>query len=99
MKIGAWSAIVSLHEIEPGNGSRYLLMITPVNGLKASENSGMMISDGFLITWINSGKNSSMMVSRGTCPNCYYVAEKMNIGVGDAKIISEHIHKIIKNAA
>jgi len=99
VKINAWSAIVSLHEIQPGNGTRYLLMITPVNGPKASENSELMITDGFLVTWINYQKNSAMIVGKGTNPNCYYVAEKMDICVKDAKIISHYINKIVNSAA
>lgn len=90
-----WSALVRFVEWQPGNATRYSLIITPVNGEAASRSTGFSTYNGFLISWVNAQGIPSMLVPSYIRPNAQYVAEKMGINEADAEEIVKVIHEIL----
>jgi hypothetical protein len=96
MKSETWSAIVGFSELQPGNATRYCLIVTPINGEKASQASGVEVGNGFLVTWMNGFQMPSMIVSRGMYVHESYVMNKMRVSEADASVLAEFINSFLE---
>ena len=90
-----WSALVRFIEVQPGNATRYSLLITPINGEAANRASGFSTYNGFLLSWVNAPGIPSMLIPSYTAPNAHYVAEKMQVSLADAEEIVRAISNIL----
>lgn len=79
-----------LIDYQPGNATRYVLLITPVLGLKGRIKLGC-IDNTYIINWIEHG---SMVYHDTGYIAASYVSEKMKVTKGDAKAIAELIGRL-----
>jgi len=74
----------------PGNGTRYRLLFSKLDGLNLQELDTTAPQDGWLVTNLNS-MNSMIVVDNKSMLYFEYVQKKLNCGIADAVCIAEII--------
>lgn len=84
---------VQLVEYIPGNGTRYVILITPLSGFNEEEKGVLGVGTqtaSYLITWVNRDCRSMKI---GGLPNRFlfhgYVSEKLTTSIADGVVLAE----------
>jgi hypothetical protein len=79
---------VRVVDYQPGNGTAYHLVFTPIPITDASERIG--VGQSHLVTLVNYGR-SMVVADTGGYLSPSYVALKLKVGAGDAVVLAEII--------
>lgn len=77
------------YEYQPGNGTRYVLVVTDLGRLHSFTRDQYGEGEVFLVSWVNESGGKSMVFHKNTLLYPTYVMEKLQCGISDAAVIAE----------
>jgi hypothetical protein len=98
--VSSHDALTSVRIVEacPGNGTRYVLALTPIHGPGAKV---LGCAEGAVLVslWPGMRNSASCVLTPGGYFAAYYLAEKLHVNDADAQALSDILHRELSGGA